>query len=198
MSITLNKAATPVPEGTTTKDDIKASDLRSAPPEKLTQEKPAEPVASATEVELKLEDLTEADIFNDSIIAKPLGFDRSLDISKDVVNKSCYYRWVNRFGGELRRYQECLALGYVNATPKDVRIKDETMLKDGCIVVGDLILMKMDKLKALGAMKANALRAEAMVKPKSVVNRMQQEVGKATNAPADFLAKKVSFFVHGS
>jgi hypothetical protein len=193
MSIALNKAATPVPESSTKDDGIKKEDLKSAP-EKLTEAKvPA--VASASGEELSLENFTEADIFSDAIIAKPLGFDSSLDVSKDITNKNCYYRWVNRYGGELRRYQECISLGYVNATPKDVRIKDESMLRDGCIVVGDLILMKMDKAKAFGAMKANVLRAEAMVKPKSVLNKLQQDVGKATNAPADFLAEKVSFFV---
>jgi hypothetical protein len=193
MPIALNKAATPVPESSTKDDGIKKEDLKSAP-EKLTEAKvPA--VASASGEELSLENFTEADIFSDAIIAKPLGFDSSLDVSKDITNKNCYYRWVNRYGGELRRYQECISLGYVNATPKDVRIKDESMLRDGCIVVGDLILMKMDKAKAFGAMKANVLRAEAMVKPKSVLNKLQQDVGKATNAPADFLAEKVSFFV---
>lgn len=187
---------------TTTAEDLKAQlSVADEAAQKVATAAPAQVQASAqnivaaTEAEISIEDLSEDDILRSaSIQAKPLSMVTSLDIK--VKRKEYYYRWINRFSQGAQRYGQAKAMGYVNATIEDVEVS-ETALQDGCIIVGDLILMKMPKAEAYGAMKANmekAIRATSKAELRKKGESFGNEAMASTKAPADFLRSKVSIY----
>lgn len=168
------------------------------PPISVSHASPVTPVVSSKTLdEINIEDITEADImYMPAIVAKSLGQNHNLE--PKILRKEYAYRWVNRLSDNGGRYTNCLHQGFVNATVKDVQILNESMVKDGHIIVGDLILMKMPKLQYFQHIKKNAVQAEASVSPKALKAVGTQEGNKAigsVGAPRSYdISSKVSFY----
>lgn len=155
------------------KDAVPSTEKDSSPDIKVAK--------SATKEEIELiSSLTEADIFSDAVVARPLGFGNSLQIK--IKRAEYSYRWFNRYAANGSRYTFAKSSGFVNATAEDVEVDNEDFIKDGVIVVGDLILMKMPKLQYLGHIKANALKAEALINPKKLSESQKAEVAKSIDS----------------
>lgn len=134
-------------------------------------------------------------IIPDSAIeARPLTLPNTLDVK--LKNPNLAVKWVNRVAGGGRRIQDHLAMGFVMATPSDVDLP-ASMLKDGKYVDGDVVLMKIDRIKYVAALKYNELKAVQRVERKDQTQRARNNVREAlaeVGAPAE-LAKKVQAFV---
>lgn len=98
----------------------------------------------------------EPSIFDESIVAKPLGLG-PLDNVK-LKNPNIELRGVNYVAGGGLRLQQMQARGYVVATREDAEAPG-WIWTDGAFKQGDLILMKHDRRAVLGARKYNVLKA---------------------------------------
>lgn len=96
-------------------------------------------------------------------------------------NGNLCVRWVNRAVGEREsqmRYDQCLAMGFINALPTDIYMVNpetgvrtdcaQSLIRDGKIMYGDLILMKIPRVDYLGALKWNEQSARRRVKKPGV------------------------------
>lgn len=158
---------------------------------------PAVQVSSARGSELKLEEMTEAELMANPIIeALPLGFGSALDIK--IKRNEYAYRWVNRLAQEGGNYTKALSIGYSNATEEDIEVVDKNTLRDKTIIVGDLILMKMPKLKYIAALKHNMQKANIVSSKKGLEKLGKDEGARAVSsisAPKEYeIHKKVSFY----
>lgn len=114
------------------------------------------------------------DIFNEAVIARPLSFGNALDFK--VKRHEYAYRWFNRYGQNGARYTWAKANGFVNADSNDVEVVNEDAIKDGHIMVGDLILMKMPKLEYMGKMRYNHERSEQLINAKKLAESERAKV----------------------
>ena len=154
-------------------------------------------VTSAKLEDLSLFELTDDQILESaSLIAKPLSVPEHLNVKPKDPNY--IFRWVNRRGQDGSWYERMRAAGFLNATLEDcVGLSSEIMVKDGAIISYDCILMKMNRLVYLSAIKNNQLRAEAMVSRKNILGAALGEGKKAiaeAGIPAQYMAGKVGFF----
>ena len=113
-------------------------------------------------------------------------------------------RWINFSVGEQKstlRYDQCVAAGYVNALPADAKTANgkpipPALVKDGKVIYGDVILMKISRNAYLGALKANrnkALRRGMRTEvSKQGINEVRSAISKA-NPPKDVLRKVVPY-----
>lgn len=121
----------------------------------------------------------EAHLSYEQIEAKPLRSPNFINLFPRNPNLSV--RWVNRAVGEREsqmRYDQCLAMGFINALPGDVfSTNPETgvrgdcpasLIRDGRIMYGDLILMKIPRVDYVGALKWNEQSARLRVKKPGV------------------------------
>lgn len=78
-------------------------------------------------------------------------------------NAGIALRWINHVFQNGLRYQQASYQGYINATPADVLDGSipSSYFKEGKIINGDLILMKIDDKKYRGALKYRRQMAEA-------------------------------------
>lgn len=98
----------------------------------------------------------ELEIFDDSIVAKPLGDDAINGIR--LLDPTLELRCVNFVVGDGLNLRQKLAQGWLPATDKDVQAPG-WLLKDGAYKNGDLILMKHKRTLVLGHRKYNVERA---------------------------------------
>lgn len=124
-----------------------------------------------------------------------------------LKNPNIVVRWVNRSVGKdtpTLRYEQMLAMGWVNATEADV-IPPPGSVKDGTIQYYDVILMKIDRARYLGQLRFNNERVNKAVRRMDIVrgaNTILQEdlnregIGRGKYTRADG-SKKVSAFVPG-
>ena len=116
-------------------------------------------------------------------------------------------RWINFSVGEQKstlRYDQCVAAGFVNAKPEDVKTATgkpvpPSLIKDGKLIIGDVILMKVSRNAYLGALKNNrnkALRRGLQSEvAKQGVNELRSAISK--NKPPKDVARKIQPFVPG-
>lgn len=101
----------------------------------------------------------------EGVVAAPMSAPAIDQIKK--LNPNIELRWVNRSvitsGTPTRRFEECLAMGWVPATPADCIPPPGTM-HDGVISAYDVILMKIDRRAYLGHMKWNNDRVNQAVR----------------------------------
>ena len=138
----------------------------------VTNPSPAPPLKVTPDVARTLEHALktgqgDAVIPDTAIEARPLVLPNFDNISAvKQKNKNVSLRWVNRIAP--MRMAQMHAMGFVNATTADVDVP-ATMLKDGAIIVGDLILMKIARTIYMGALKHNQQKAvERLSKPVDV------------------------------
>lgn len=135
------------------------------------------------------------------IVAKPLATPDFINLKKK--NPNIELRWVNRVAGTVsgqpgQRVDQMLATGFAFATPHDVEVP-ASMLNNGKITHGDLVLMKHDRRTYQGALKYNEERARKQGSRDNTLRTGQakmQEAMKETSAPLD-LRKKIQVFVPG-
>ncbi len=114
----------------------------------------------------------------ENIVARPL-VDADFTKLKPKNHNVAFY-WANRVADRGHRVEDLRARGFEIATEQDVVInKDNIMLKSGQIVRGDLILMKIDRVKYLGQLKYNRESADARVSRASNTARGRDELGNA-------------------
>lgn len=120
-------------------------------------------IASGSEEEAKLIAEIGDNFLHESIVAKPLQIPSYLDVfPKDPT---VAFRWVNFKGGEGRQFFFAKSFGFVNASLEDCANEiDPVMVKnqDGGLICGDLLLMKINKLKLFAQYKSNVLKANAL------------------------------------
>lgn len=116
-------------------------------------------------------------------------------------------RWINYSVGEKKstlRYDQCLAAGFVNAKPEDAKTVTgaaipPSLIKDGKVIIGDVILMKVSRNAYLGALKNNrnkALRRGVRSEvAKQGINEIRSAISRG-NPPKD-VARKIQPFVPG-
>lgn len=129
-------------------------------------------------------------------------------------NQNIEIRWVNRFvngaTAPLMRYEQMLAMGWVpvkvnidaktgEASSPDVFIPIGCAIKDGCIQNYDVILMKIDRARYIGAMRYNNERVNKAVQRPGVIAGANENL-KQDLAREGALGKsrgKVSTFIPG-
>lgn len=116
------------------------------------------------------------------IIARPL---TDPDFTKMTPkNPQHSLRWVNRVHGNSGRggrFDEAKASGFRPALLADVKEEvPSTMRKDGSIICGDLILMLMDRVSYVGALKYNEQQAKNRLRT-ATMGIGTKELSKALN-----------------
>ena len=133
----------------------------------------ARPVAPVTQPALQ------ATVDSDEpIVAKPLIDPDFTNLKKK--NTMISLRWVNRVAGDGMRYEHMKAIGFANATANDVEVPPN-MLRDGAIIIGDLILMKIARRDYEGALLHNVEKAVARTRPRAYLSTGKQEMTNALN-----------------
>jgi hypothetical protein len=154
----------------------------------------------------------EVQIPYDQIEAKPLRQPNFIALKPKNPNMSLY--WGNRAVGEKEsglRYDQLIAMGFVPAQPLDVLTNlgqecPKSLCRDGRIMYGDLILLKIPRADYVGALKWNEQNARIRVRKPGVAldgvgasrdiggREVVATDGRANPNPAGF-PKKVSTFV---
>ena len=145
----------------------------------------------------------EARLPDEAIEARPLVLPDYTDLRPR--NPLLQFRWVNRVAGEGQRLYQMEAMGFIKVTSKDVVGPDgkpipEYLIKNGQVVYGDLVLMKIERNKYQGALRYNEQRAVARISKEAFLKRAQKMVGeelKKGGAPPATQAK-ISTFVPGA
>jgi len=105
-------------------------------------------------------------LFDESIQAKPLALPGK---RFRILNNNVSFRWINcgaRGGMQVARMK---AVGFEVAKATDIVFPGGDLpLTDGVFKNGDLLLMKIDKQKYLGALKNNALTAQDRVSRRGI------------------------------
>ncbi len=159
---------------------------------------PAQAAVVAQQAAAKLPDET--------IEARPLVLPDYTDLRPR--NPLLQFRWVNRVAGEGQRMYQMEAMGFIKVTSKDVVGPDgkpvpDYLIKNGQIVYGDLVLMKISRKAYLGALKYNEQRAVARISEAAFLKRARKIVseelkkgGAGAGAQAE-IAQKITTFVPG-
>jgi hypothetical protein len=123
-------------------------------------------------------------------------------------NPDIRFRWVNRsvgVQGSTQRLDEMIYAGFVYAVPADVQgTVLPNLIKDGKIIRGDLVLMKMPRSQYDGALKYNWARSIARLHPASQLKTGQNQLCKAVSeqgvpaAVGRSLASKLQAFRPGT
>jgi len=159
-----------------------------------------------------LKPAVEVQIPYEQIEAKPLRAPNFINLKPKNPNLSLF--WGNRAVGEKEsglRYDQLIAMGFVPAQPQDVvsNLGGEcppSICRDGRIMYGDLILLKIPRADYVGALKWNEQNARLRVKKPGVAidgvgaskdiggREVVKSDGRASPAAAGF-PHKVSTFV---
>ena len=143
---------------------------------------------------------------DESIEARPLVLPDYTDLRPR--NPLLQFRWVNRVAGEGQRMYQMEAMGFVKVTSKDVVGPDgkpvpDYLIKNGQIIYGDLVLMKIARRAYLGALKYNEQRAVDRISKAAFLKRARKIVseelkkgGASAGAQAE-IAQKITTFVPG-
>ena len=112
-------------------------------------------------------------------------------------NPELVFYWGNRVAGDGLRYTMLLSAGFEPTKAEDCKLPPPaTMLRDGKIMYGDLICMKMSKVKYYGALKHNHNNAVALGNrnraQKASRQSAQDDVGRIV---PNEVARKIKFFV---
>lgn len=127
-----------------------------------------EPMKTVATADVNLRNMTDDEILSDSsIIARPLAMPEQLDIKPK--RPEYQFRWVQRKAGDGMWYERMKAAGFLNATKDDVEgLHESALVVDGFITVGDLILMKIEKIRYAGFIKHNYEKAQRATNRTSV------------------------------
>lgn len=121
------------------------------------------------------------------IEARPLQLPDFVNIKSK--NPAVSFRWVNRavgVQGSTQRLDEMVFAGFVPVKPEDACMPNgqpimPNLIKDGKIVRGDLILMKIDRKAYEGALKYNWERSIARMHPDRQLNTGKKQLAEAVS-----------------
>ena len=110
----------------------------------------------------------------EQIVAKPLRSPNFTNLKHRNPNMSLY--WGNRAVGEKEstmRYDQLISMGFIPAKPTDVLLANgqpcpPSLIRDGRILYGDLILLMMSRADYIGQIKWNEQSARLRVKKPGV------------------------------
>ena len=136
---------------------------------------------------------------DDSIVARPLMMPEFLDLRPK--NPMHTIRGVNLNHDNGNMYFRAKVAGFVDATPEDIVMRDGSpvlgnYVKDNRVIYGDLIVMKIDRAKYLGALKYNAQEAQRRMSKTGIAQKGNKELFEAlgsTMAPPEQKAKIQAF-----
>lgn len=151
----------------------------------------AEPViTSAALARGPLSPRIDAPELSDSIVAKPLVMPDFIHVKS--ANPNVSFRWINYKAGDGLRYSQAQAQGWANATSKDVAPGClGSYIREGGtkIVNGDLILMKIDRARYLGALKYKHEVASRMSNPHVQLATAAQKAAAGMTVPQSAAGK---------
>ena len=171
-----------------------------------------QPSSIKTSPPLGLKSSTEIAIPYEQIEAKPLRAPNFINLKPKNPNLSLF--WGNRAVGEKEsglRYDQLIAMGFIPAKPEDVLTNlgdacPPSICRDGRIMYGDFILLKIPRTDYVGALKWNEQNARLRVKRPGVAldgvgaskdiggREVVQTDGRNAPAPAGF-PRKVTPYV---
>lgn len=155
-----NKPATPAPAPSATPPATPPAAASAPENPTLTNEKIRQAQARSVE---RAEAAQNRDPW-EGVVAAPMSAPAIDQITK--LNPNIEIRWVNRSCGTQTptlRFEQCMAMGWVPATPKDV-VPPPGCLRDGVIQHFDVILMKIDRKAYLAHLRWNNERVNAAVR----------------------------------
>jgi hypothetical protein len=136
----------------------------------------------------------EAFVPDEQIIARPLIVPAAEQVK--IKNRNCCYRWANRIAKEGESLRRWLAAGFTMAIPTvDVDVP-AGLVRNGQIINGDLVLIKINRAAYIGALKYNEERAMARMAPGSVDKTARSTMNQAlndVNVPANLRGKVRTF-----
>lgn len=158
-----------------------------------------------------LKPVSEVAIPYEQIEAKPLRAPNFINLKPKNPNMSLF--WGNRAVGEKEsglRYDQLIAMGFVPAKPEDVVTMDgltcpPSICRDGRIMYGDLILLKIPRADYIGALKWNEQSARMRVRKPGVTldgvgaskdiggREVLKNDGRASESPAGFPRKATTY-----
>lgn len=114
-----------------------------------------------------------------SVTARPLQMPDFVDIKPK--NPMVSLRWCNRVAGEGQRLDQVTYAGFVPVKPDEVTYPNgkpipSSLIKNGQVLLGDLILMKIDKAMYDGALKYNWERAVDRMRPGQAQRQGRQDL----------------------
>jgi hypothetical protein len=114
-----------------------------------------------------------------SVTARPLQMPDFVDIKP--VNPLLTLRWCNRVAGGGQRLDQVTYAGFIPVKPEEVKYPNgkplpPSMIKNGQVLMGDLILMKIDKASYDGALKYNWGRAVSRMRPGEAIRTGQAKL----------------------
>ena len=138
---------------------------------------------------------------DEAIEARPLVLPDYTDLRPR--NPLLKFRWVNRVAGEGQRLYQMEAMGFIKVTSKDVVGPDgkpvpEYLVKNGQIVYGDLVLMKISRKQYLGALKYNEQRAVDRISKAAFLKRAKKMVSEELGRVGSPATPKITTFVPGT
>ena len=144
-------------------------------------------------------DTTEVFEVDDSpIVAKPLTNPDFTGVK--LKNPNLAARWINRLAAGGIRYQQMESAGFVPVVPSDCVPKTlaGTLVKDGHIIYGDLILCKIAKKDYEGALKYNVEMANARIRKVAQKQAAKENLDRGisedgVSAPSS-LKQKITFY----
>ena len=169
-------------------------------------QRPSAPVAP-TPPPIGLKPASEVRIPYKQIEAKPLRSPNFINLVPKNPNLSLF--WGNRAVGEKEsglRYDQLIAMGFVPAKPEDVlssigQACPPSICRDGRVMYGDLILLKIPRVDYVGALKWNEQNARNRIRKPGVTldgGMTEHQRDDSRKQPIDALAslpKKVSAYV---
>lgn len=131
---------------------------------------------------------------DDNIVAKPLQQPDFVNLKPR--NPNIAFRWVNRAAGGGQRLDQMTAMGFALAVPTDVVNLPPSLFRDGRIINGDLVLMKIDRKAYQGALKYNQQRALAQAgSQKTNLEVGKKNLRETVGAMPPELQRKIAVFV---
>lgn len=135
-----------------------------------------------------------------SVTARPLQMPDFVDIKPK--NPLIALRWCNRVAGDGQRLDQVTFAGFIPVKPEEVMYPNgkplpPSMIKDGKVLMGDLILMKIDKAQYDGALKYNWERSINRMHPGAAQKQGRQDLNNAlkeVGANRPDILKKLSTF----
>jgi len=133
------------------------------------------------------------------IVAKPLREPNFMNLVSK--NKNVSIRWVNRSVGEKEsqlRFNQCQSMGFECVKPEEVTDArggpcPSALIRDGRVIYGDLILMKMSRADYIGALKYNEQRALDRVRKPGVAMSGGREAHQDKNSEGRDIPAPVGF-----
>lgn len=110
------------------------------------------------------------------IEAAPLNMPDMLNVVP--VSPEIEFRWGNRVASDGLRFQQLVYSGFQPAEPKDVKGCPQMLIRDGKVIYGDLILMKISKRKYRGALLHNHNVSVRQMQKFTTANREGQKLSR--------------------